>query len=72
MGYKIEAFLDQGRPALRIYDINQHSLCLSWVYQGEAENNSEIHKLFRQLLLLTCKQDLHNVRVFNLTPKLDS
>ena len=81
MGYQIEAYLDAGKPALKIYDISKKDLCLSWRYQGECkdpESHSEIQRLFRELLLLTCKQDLHNVRVFNLsmdrklTPKMDS
>ena len=81
MGYQIEAFLDAGRPALKIYDIDKNALCLSWCYQGECEDpesQNEIQRLFRELLLLTCKQDLHNVRVFNLSmdrkllPRLDS
>lgn len=71
MGYQIEAYLDEGRPALKIYDVKEQSLCLSWTYEGrpsELRSQKEIHRLFRQLLLLTCKQDLHNVRVFNLSP----
>jgi len=72
MVYQIEAFLDQGKPALKIYDAAEQSLCLSWTYHGDAtEKNSrqEVQRLFRQLLLLTCKQDIHNVRVFNLSPR---
>ncbi len=75
MGYQIEAYLDRGRPVLKIYDATEKALCLNWTYQGEiaqGEMASEIHRLFRELLLLTCKQDLHNVRVFNLSPPLDS
>ena len=71
MGYKIEAFLDNGKPALKIYDIAMQSLCLSWTFHGESgevSSRSEIQRLFRELLLLTCKQDMHNVRVFNLQP----
>jgi len=81
MGYQIEAYLESGKPALKIYDIDKKDLCLSWCYQGKCEDpesHTEIQRLFRELLLLTCKQDLHNVRVFNLsmdrklTPRLDS
>ncbi len=69
MGYQIEAYLENGQPALKIYDVDKQDLCLSWRYrknQNGQESQSEIHRLFRELLLLTCQQDLHNVRVFNL------
>ena len=70
MGYQIEAFLDEGKPALKIYDVSKKSLCLSWTFHGDNDESSsrhEIQRLFRDLLLLTCKQDMHNVRVFNLS-----
>ena len=66
MGYQIEAYLDNGKPALKIYDQDKHNLCLFWAYSGDHSSNKEIKQLFRELILLTCKQDLHNVRVFNL------
>lgn len=72
MGYKIEAFLQGGKPSLKIYDIKNQDLCLSWTYcanNNQKCSNSEIQRLFRELILLTCKQDIHNVRVFNLTPE---
>ncbi|TQV88103.1 hypothetical protein [Aliikangiella coralliicola] len=76
MGYQIEAYLDNGKPSLKIYDLEQNALCLSWTYSGkssEKRSKQEVHQLFRELLLLTCKQDIHNVRVFNLSPRqLDS
>lgn len=71
MGYQIEAFLDKGKPSLKIYDIATKSLYLSWTYNNdnsESSSHKEVHDLFRQLLLLTCKQDICNVRVFNITP----
>lgn len=76
MGYQIEAYIEDGKPSLKIYDIKQQSLCLSWTYSSvpeEQRSQKEVHRLFRDLLLLTCKQDIHNVRVFNLSPRqLDS
>ena len=70
MGYQIEAFIENGKPSLKIYDITQGKLCLNWSFSGQLENSDsvqEVHRLFRQLLLLTCKQDLRNVRVFRLS-----
>ena len=69
MSYKIEAFLDNGHPSLKIWNSKDHSLCLSWTYRGneiseKPEINNEVHRLFRQLLLLTLKEDVNNVRVF--------
>lgn len=76
MGFQIEAFLDDGKPSLKIYDLQRQALCLSWTYNNsnsEPRSQQEVHQLFRELLLLTCKQDMHNVRVFNLSPRqLDS
>lgn len=75
MGYQIEAYLEEGKPVLKIYQGRNKALCLSWQYNKSLRSldaETEIHRLFRQLLLLTCKQDLHNVRVFNLSPKIDS
>ena len=74
MSYQIEAFLKQGKPSLKIWDSRDHSLCLSWTYQGSDINRNkniqnEVHRLFRQLLLLTLKEDVNNVRVFQVTQK---
>lgn len=71
MGYRIEASLIDGKPSLKIYNTNQQLPCLSWTYcgkHGEEQSQQEIQQLFRQLLLLTCKQDIANVRLFNLSP----
>ena len=70
MGYQIEAFLEDGKPALRIYDAMSHKLYLSWNYieqheSGNQHSPNELKRLFRELILLTCKQDIHNVRIFN-------
>ncbi|PHS16353.1 MAG: hypothetical protein COA86_11990 [Kangiella sp.] len=70
MGYQIDATIVNGKPSLKIWDIKNHSLCLSWTYQ-KSENDceeisqKEIQRLFRKLLLLTLQNDLSNVRVFS-------
>ncbi|WP_444995871.1 hypothetical protein [Aliikangiella sp. IMCC44359] len=72
MSYQIEAYLNNGKPSLKIYDLKRKSLCLSWTYSNtpdECQSQQEVQRLFRELLLLTCKQDMHNVRVFNLSPR---
>ena len=76
MGYRIEAFLDKGKPSLNIYEIDQPNPCLTWTFTeqvNEEHSQGELHRLFRKLLLLTCKQDIGNVRVFCLSKQfLDS
>lgn len=76
MGYRIEAFLNKGKPSLKIYEINQTNPCLTWTFNekvSEEHSEGELHRLFRKLLLLTCKQDISNVRMFSLTKQfLDS
>jgi hypothetical protein len=69
MGYRIEAFLDDGKPSLNIFEIDHNTPCLSWTFNEEVNHQhseGELHRLFRKLLLLTCKQDLSNVRMFSL------
>lgn len=73
-GYLIYASLHQGRPALEIVDADSRQVCLQWEYGHSASqqalpdhNNpaanelseSEIQRLFRRLLLLSCRQSLH-------------
>ena len=63
MGYRIEAFLNKGKPSLKIYEINQTNPCLTWTFNekvSEEHSEGELHRLFRKLLLLTCKQDISN------------
>ena len=69
MGYQIDASIENGKPSLKIWDISDRSLCLSWTYQNSGEGNKdisqkEIKRLFQKLLLLTLRDDLNNVRVF--------
>ncbi|MGD8975994.1 MAG: hypothetical protein PVG91_00205 [Gammaproteobacteria bacterium] len=62
MGYHIYAWLDEGQPKLRIIDAGSDSVCLDWSYQGgqvqDPNAKKEIQRLFRDLLLLTCRQSL--------------
>lgn len=72
-GYFIYASLHQGRPALEIVDVDSRQVCLQWEYghaashqqEDQHENDlpqdlseSEIQRLFRRLLLLSCRQSL--------------
>ncbi|MGB5209455.1 MAG: hypothetical protein WBO47_06900 [Gammaproteobacteria bacterium] len=62
MGYRIYASLEDGRPTLRIVDARSNAECLNWRFQGEntraAGGQKEMQRLFRDLLLLSCKQGL--------------
>lgn len=72
MGYHIYAWLDDGRPKLRVVDAGSQSVCLDWSYEAgsgeQAEARKEIQRLFRELLLLTCRQSLTPVRRFSILP----
>lgn len=72
-GYFIYASLHQGRPALEIVDVDSRQVCLQWEYGHAASQHtgreavnslpqdlseSEIQRLFRRLLLLSCRQSL--------------
>ncbi len=68
MGYYIYAWLENGRPQLQIVDAETESICVTWGYRDHTdwdhEDEKEIQRLFRDLLLLTCKQEISNCRVF--------
>lgn len=87
MSWRIHAWLEDGRPRLRIDDSESRLPSLYWAYQGEgtgatgtgdpgcdshgAEQPSDRHelqRLFRELILLSVRQDAANVRVFRMTP----
>ncbi|MEN8132337.1 MAG: hypothetical protein ABFS45_19590 [Pseudomonadota bacterium] len=72
MGYYIYAWLENGNPQLQIIEAESKSICLSWSYQATDANydNKEIQRLFRDLLLLTCKQEMGNYRIFEVKPPL--
>ncbi len=72
MGYYINAWIENGSPQLQIIDAYSKSVCLSWGYTTANNVNTydkkEIQRLFKELLLLTCKQQMTNYRVFELKP----
>ena len=70
MGYYIYAWLENGNPQLQIIEAESKSICLSWSYQATNANydSKEIQRLFRDLLLLTCKQEMGNYRIFEVNP----
>lgn len=76
MGYYIYAWLEHGNPRLRVIDVKTGSICLRWDYRTtrpfKFSDKKEIQRLFRDLLLLTCKQENRNVRSFNLLPIHDA
>jgi hypothetical protein len=62
MGYLIYASLLEGKPKLEIKDADSERTCMSWSYEPEqrddAVDKQEFQRLFRDLLLLSCKQKL--------------
>jgi hypothetical protein len=76
MGYYIYAWLEDANPQLQIVDAQSGAVCISWSYQdsdsGGLGDRKEIKNLFRDLLLLTCKQELNNSRIFKAEPARNS
>lgn len=74
MSYHINAWLEDGDPQLEIVDAQTKSVCMSWSYKArtslERKDKTEIQRLFRKLILLTCKQAVTNCRVFETRAKL--
>lgn len=72
MGYYIYAWLEHGDPRLRVVDVQTGSICLRWDYRNsdrlKSSDKKEIQRLFRDLLLLTCRQENQNIRCFNIRP----
>ncbi|MDX1490161.1 MAG: hypothetical protein R3332_02670 [Pseudohongiellaceae bacterium] len=62
MGYLIYASLHDGKPTLEIKDADSERTCVSWCNKqsgnDEGEDRREFQRLFRELLLLSCKQKL--------------
>ncbi|MFQ3261032.1 hypothetical protein [Reinekea sp.] len=73
MSYHINAWLEDGKPQLQIVDAQSKAICMSWSYAPNKEQSykerHEIQRLFKELLLLTCKQDISNCRIFNVKPQ---
>jgi hypothetical protein len=74
MNFHIYAWLENGLPRLEIVETQSGSTYLSWRYKEEADENNkpkdkkEIQRLFKELLLLTCKQEMKNCRLFKAKP----
>ncbi len=74
MSFQIYAWLDNGQPRLQIIETQSGAIHLSWRYKDDAgENNKpkdkkEIQRLFKDLILLTCKQEIKNCRLFETKP----
>ena len=72
MGYYIYAWLENGNPQLQIVDAQSKSVCVSWSYHAlddaKTDDKKEIQSLFRDLLLLTYKQEMSNYRIFEAKP----
>jgi hypothetical protein len=58
-GYLIYAKLQEGRPVLQVVDAETQRVCLNWDCGSVNDVGApEVQKLFRQLMLLTCRQSL--------------
>ena len=58
-GYLIYAKLQEGRPVLQVVDAETKRVCLNWDCASVNDAGApELQKLFRQLMLLTCRQSL--------------
>ncbi len=72
MGYYIYTWFDNGNPQIQVVEAQSKKVCLSWSYQAPEKGNKydkkEIQRLFKDLLLLTCKQKMENYRVFGGNP----
>ena len=56
-GYLIYAKLQDGRPILQVFDAKTRRICLNWdCASGHDVGAREVQNLFRQLMLLTCRQ----------------
>jgi hypothetical protein len=67
MSWHIHAWLEQGHPRLRICDARSETAVLDWT--GDLARDGDprgLHALFHDLILLSCRQDCANVRVFGL------
>jgi hypothetical protein len=70
MSYYINAWLENGDPRLQIIDAQSKSVCVSWDYlapkNAENKDKNEIQRLFKELLMLTCKHKVTNARIFEI------
>ncbi len=73
MSFHIYAWLENGNPRLKVIEPKSGTTYLSWCYQDTHEgkksaDKKEIQRLFKDLLLLTCKQEMKNCRLFKTEP----
>lgn len=65
MSYHIFASIYDGVPSLHICDAHNGHTVLQWQYTSQANiPTQEVQQLFRELILLTCQQEINNVRLF--------
>ncbi|HLT63442.1 MAG TPA: hypothetical protein VKZ92_02880 [Pseudohongiella sp.] len=58
-GYLINARLHDGKPVLEVVDAQSQEVCLSWDCPSVHEvSTHDVQSLFRQLMLLSCRQSL--------------
>ena len=58
-GYLIYAKLHDGKPVLEVVDAESRQLCLSWDCPSVQDaSGHDVQNLFRQLMLLSCRQAL--------------
>lgn len=69
MSYFIYASAYNGTPSLTICDAHNGNTVLQWQYESRNDlPTQEVQQLFRQLILLTCQQEIGNVRLFRCQP----
>lgn len=70
MSWHIYAWLEAGRPRLQVTEAGTENPVLDWTCRSsEGEQGvdpCELKRLFRELILLSCRQEAANVRVFEL------
>ena len=67
MTLNIKAWMQDGKSYLEILDTRSGEVQLRWSHDpadGSERGSSATQQLFRDLLLLSCKQDLCNGRLF--------
>ena len=80
--FHIYASLEDQKPTLKVIDVESQKVILFWQYSQKNKSNNgtqhkesdrkEIQHLFKELILLTCKQQAVNSRVFSCLETDDS
>lgn len=74
VSFHIYAWLESGNPRLQVIEAQSGAIHFSWQYQEDKgsghkpKDKKEIQRLFQNLLLLTCKQEIKNCRLFKTEP----